>query len=193
MGDWCQGKTSNGPVDDPAWRKDTPEGPKQHDTLTNGKKSHQAHSLTSCAACHLSWRCNLQWNLGKFYKWAGDRSLCKCLYKCLCSCFAFHNSWVSEWRCVLDNNKSNKFSNPRLLCLQLMVKDIHSNAQLVLRLSQEWFCEVLELMAAFEKLKNFRCLLSYKAISFSIQISLSLFLIERTAVRKASCQKLCWN
>lgn len=55
-----------------------------------------------------------------------------------------------------------------------MVEDINSDAQLVLRFLLEWFCEEPELLAAFEKLKNFRSLLSYKAIIFSIRVSVSL-------------------
>lgn len=55
-----------------------------------------------------------------------------------------------------------------------MVEDINSDAQLVLRFLLEWFCEEPELLAAFEKLKNFRSLLSYKAIIFSIWVSVSL-------------------
>lgn len=115
------------PLDDPCWGKDNLEGSKGHDTLTKCKRSHQAHSLTAYAVCHLRWRRNLQWKCGKFYKWGGGKCLCKCTCKYLCSCFAFHTSRVSDWRFMLADNKSNKFSISRLLCLRLKVEDIHSN------------------------------------------------------------------
>lgn len=57
------------------------------------------------------------------------------------------------------------------------MEDINSDVQLILGFLLEWFCEKSELLAAFEKLKNFKSLSSYKILKvcYHIKPSVSQF------------------